>query len=790
MEAYKLGYTGSEVAASLDALGKNGKNFIKLSEDVDNLKDNPRLTGTELAEELPQTIYYYPINKNWFTTIKINGEEVRIYDFGNVAFKTTQDSDGIEFTQLYSYTDEWGGVRYTLNENYTPHIKDGVEIHLLDEANEEDKAFLDGLKREAQFTKNPFLYKSEKASLVAGDNNVADGDHSMAIGQYNFVFGDHANVLGQENQVRGKTAIAVGYNNIVTGTHAAAFNEGNKILGYASFGSGDHNIISGDNGFASGWQNEIYGDFNTVGGAKNIIKGQHVTSFGYSNKYNGQYMIGAGILNDTTGNYNFINGYENITTGEFNNINGYKNKTNASYNIVFGSFNEIVEGVKSGNIIGGDANKILAEGSYRNIINGSNNKVLAGNGVNAEGYSFVSGINNNVYSRFGSALGQGLEVAGHYGAQLVVGKYNKLDKFANFIIGGGVDSNNRKNLFTIKKDGRAVLGADPVEDMDAATKRYVDCEKSPNLLNDFDFNFYDRSNQYDWVKVGTGAPGKGTIEILGGRAADYNTYYYTGGNYTVKDFCPDMVVGQTYVFTGTNLQGHKFGIARDEYSFITELVPFVPFQYTEAMRNGLFYIKPALELSSDGGSEVTKGGKFINIGIYPVNQVPDKFFHYGLLTKEETIDYREYKSKIQSRNLVRDAEDVISLGTFVPSDPYAFYLEPISISFKWFVSNKMEFGKTYKIEADATSSVGSLGYISISADNIKNTFIYTEELLKNGLVYIHYAHDSIDDGTGLHNEYYPTTVSNVRICEEGKPTTFIKPKLTPQEVYDLYLADK
>jgi hypothetical protein len=37
---------------------------------------------------------------------------------------------------------------------------------------------------------------------------------------------------------------------------------------------------------------------------------------------------------------------------------------------------------------------------------------------------------------------------------------------------------------------------------------------------------------------------------------------------------------------------------------------------------------------------------------------------------------------------------------------------------------------------------------------------------------------------------FTTYVTNLGLYEKGKPTTFIKPKLTHQEVYDLYLADK
>ena len=50
MEAYKLGYTGSEVAASLDALGKNGKNFCKIVHYRQDSRDRKFCSATEQME--------------------------------------------------------------------------------------------------------------------------------------------------------------------------------------------------------------------------------------------------------------------------------------------------------------------------------------------------------------------------------------------------------------------------------------------------------------------------------------------------------------------------------------------------------------------------------------------------------------------------------------------------------------------------------------------------------------------------------------------------------------------
>jgi hypothetical protein len=104
-------------------------------------------------------------------------------------------------------------------------------------------------------------------------------------------------------------------------------------------------------------------------------------------------------------------------------------------------------------------------------------------------------------------------VEGHYGTQLVIGKYNQVDKWANFIVGSGTSNANRKNIFTIKNDGRTVLGADPTDAMDAVTKQYVDW-KSPNLLKlGNDFTFFDY--EWSWNIIATASP-DGTMDIPGG----------------------------------------------------------------------------------------------------------------------------------------------------------------------------------------------------------------------------------------------------------------------------------
>ena len=429
------------------------------------------LSGKTFDNQLSEVIYYEPINPEW--TIEIDGET--IYDFENLKFTKIKSENSTELTDLWSYQDEWNNIRYTLNPNYTLNLKPNTEVHKLTE--EEDKEFLDSLRMEAEYGEEKYNYKSDRASLIAGDHIVANGMGSLATGQWNFVNGNFASSMGHSNAVRGKNALALGYGNITNGDNAVALNEGNKVLGYGSLGYGDHNSVLGTDSIIGGWQNTLKGNYSFVTGAKNIAEGEYIGGFGHQNTYKGMYNFGNGASNIIEGNYNNTNGYNNEIFGDYNTINGMQNNIQSTNNAVFGSSNKILQSSSSGNLINGTQNEIKPESSYRSIISGYQNIIMSGGG-----YNLAVGLNNKIYSRFGVALGEGLLTEGYSGAQVVTGRYNEKDTQAQFIVGNGTDTNNRKNVFKVIKDGRAVLGSDPQQKMDAVTKQYVD-QEGLNLLN-------------------------------------------------------------------------------------------------------------------------------------------------------------------------------------------------------------------------------------------------------------------------------------------------------------------
>ena len=136
-----------------------------------------------------------------------------------------------------------------------------------------------------------------------------------------------------------------------------------------------------------------------------------------------------------------------------------------------------------------------------NESSGKYSVALGGVNTSSGNYSFASGYLARAIGNASVALGRGVEALGRMATAIgdyvkatgafsaVFGKYNVPDdaeadadgkrKYA-FIVGNGTDEEHRSNAATIDWDGNAAiagkltLGAGPSENMDVATKKYVD----------------------------------------------------------------------------------------------------------------------------------------------------------------------------------------------------------------------------------------------------------------------------------------------------------------------------
>lgn len=482
-------------------------------DDVNNaLNSFHGLKGEEkFTDDLPTEIYYKPIDVSYYHEVieddgSPDGAKTLDYNFENLIFTTNPDG-AFRFNTLYTYLDTWSNRCYTINQYYHPNLKSGESVVPLTESFDPE-GMLKSIALEAKFRgEGTYTHGNKDFALLAGADVVADGNGAASIGKENFVVGANANGFGAKGFVRAQTGTAMGYNNTVTGRHSVAFNEGNNVTGYASVGCGDHNNVFAAHSFGCGWQNKTIGQYNFLVGSETYSNGDHIFAFGHKGNYVGSSHIVNGNQNEVNGNYDIADGYKNAIFGDNNNVNGLNNavgtvlrdadgniiaKMPSSFNTVVGMKNKIVRETTEdeteeernkrqsyGHIINGVENVIDATPSFRNIVNGQGNEVTStvddvGNAYVASGYSIISGIYNKVFSRFGSAIGEGLKVLGRSIVQLVIGKYNAPDPDASFIIGSGKSDSDRSNSFVIKKDGRAVLGAAPIDNMDAATKKYVD----------------------------------------------------------------------------------------------------------------------------------------------------------------------------------------------------------------------------------------------------------------------------------------------------------------------------
>ena len=151
-----------------------------------------------------------------------------------------------------------------------------------------------------------------------------------------------------------------------------------------------------------------------------------------------------------------------------------------------------VNGLYQNNTHGGahlNGNFIVNSGSYvlvngQRIVNSGGVSAVIGSRIkNSGNYALISGnlhINKKPYVVIG---GTGHNTTNGPDGVVAVGFYSDIKSDSQFVIGNGVDNDNRSNLMEVHTDGRATISADPTNNMDVATKQYVDHAIATALQN-------------------------------------------------------------------------------------------------------------------------------------------------------------------------------------------------------------------------------------------------------------------------------------------------------------------
>ena len=187
----------------------------------------------------------------------------------------------------------------------------------------------------------------------------------------------------------------------------------------------------------------------------------------------GQRSTAEGYETDASGDYAHAEGYETIAYGEASHAEGSGGNATGLYSHAEG-YNTVVQG----DYAHGEGMSSSASGEGAHAEGG--NTEASGDYSHAEGYETQA---NGVYSH---TEGQGTIASS--AVQHVFGQYNEEDASGNYdsqgeyveIVGNGTNDNIRSNARTLDWDGNEVLagkltvGANPTNNMDVATKQYVD----------------------------------------------------------------------------------------------------------------------------------------------------------------------------------------------------------------------------------------------------------------------------------------------------------------------------
>ena len=319
-------------------------------------------------------------------------------------------------------------------------------------------------------------------SSAQGKRSVAQGTTTIAKGNYSHAEGDNSVALGPDSHAEGYATVTYGKASHSEGTSTQALGEGSHAEGSNTKATKTGAHSEGEETDASGYASHTEGLFNKVlseipaytGGSGSGITPPPSTGWN---------------IDEHRGDAGHAEGYGNVVYGFASHAEGHQNKSSGHY-----SHSEGLLNTASGNYSHAEGTGCLASDT----------------GAHAGG-SYCYAITSNAF-----AHGQSLTT--NIPNQAVFGEYNLDLPFSSretqylFAIGNGTDVNHRSNAFVSYKDGRAAIGKDPVNDLDVATKGYVDRIKD---------NFVPYTGAIKDVNLGEHSFKAGGITVSGDTTADY-----------------------------------------------------------------------------------------------------------------------------------------------------------------------------------------------------------------------------------------------------------------------------
>lgn len=396
-----------------------------------------------------------------------------------------------------------------------------------------------------------FLNKANAYSFVAGQNNIAGGMFSTAFGQGNMTYARGSFATGVNNIAKGQCAFVEGESNQAIGARAHATGYSTMAYGNNSNTSGNNTKAYGNSCHAEG-QNTIAGDIDDASkyashaegvATKATHTGSHAE--GWSTEAIGSNSHAEGWKSKAEGEGSHAEGQETTATAKYSHTEGIKTTTAAPYTHAEG-----YETTASGNNAHSEGRSTIAKGENAH----AEGFLSEANGTcaHAEGYKTKS-------NGYGSHASGGYTIA-RENYQMVVGRSNKDDANAYFIVGNGEEyGNNRSNAFVVKKDGSAEIQTQGTTDNSVVQKKYVD-----DAIAGIEINGGDTDYSAEIAELQTNVEDAKNIATTADTRSKYNEQAITELQGTVSNLGGGGIKVITGTYVGDGNDSYVITISQDK----------------------------------------------------------------------------------------------------------------------------------------------------------------------------------------------------------------------------------
>ena len=323
---------------------------------------------------------------------------------------------------------------------------------------------------------------------VSGDNiNIASGYCSHAEGASATASGNYSHAEGAGSTASGTISHAEGDSTEASGSYTHSEGRQTKASGNSSHAEGQATIAVGSNSHAEGQESKTNGHVSHAEGLRTQADGNSSHAEGDSTVTSASSAHAEGLRTTASGSNSHAEGGDTVASGLCSHAEGTQTEASGNYSHAENSAKA------QGDYSHAEGGVTFAVGDFAH--SEGYNSIARGDQSHAEGNTTVAGAANAhaegdaTVANATASHAEGFHTLALSANQHVQGKYNISDNQDTYvhIVGNGTDENHRSNAYTLDWTGNGVyagkvtVGTAPTNDMDVATKKYVDDVKGASI---------------------------------------------------------------------------------------------------------------------------------------------------------------------------------------------------------------------------------------------------------------------------------------------------------------------